>query len=154
MAWPDSWYAVMSLFLSSISALLLSGPGGKEEKDEDLTEFFRRQNVRKPAAAALSPTHENFVFGELQLLHSDHVFAINCCLQGGLVDQIFQIGAGEPDCSSGDNVGLDGCGEKTEWTCRLWKKSGSSWRRFHYLGYLTTQIFLNALNWFKTSDYT
>lgn len=54
-------------------------------------------------------THEEFVFGELQLLHGDHVFTINCCLQCSLVDQIFQVSAGKAHSSPSNNLGLDGC---------------------------------------------
>lgn len=59
-------------------------------------------------------THQDFVFGELQLLHGDHVFTVDCCLQGSLVDQIFQVSTGEADGASGDHIGLNSCREETK----------------------------------------
>lgn len=54
-------------------------------------------------------THEDFVFSELQLLQCDHVFTINCCLQGSLVYQIFQVSAREAHRAPGNNIGLNSC---------------------------------------------
>lgn len=61
-----------------------------------------------------SLTHEDFVFCELQLLHCYHVFTINCCLQGSLVDQIFQVSAREAHCAPGDDTGLNSCRNNTQ----------------------------------------
>lgn len=52
-------------------------------------------------------THEDLVFSELKLFHCYHVFSINCCLQGSLVDQIFQVSAREAHCAPSNNIGFN-----------------------------------------------
>lgn len=69
-------------------------------------------SINNKASSTL--THQDFVLGELQLLHGDHVLTVNCCLQGSLVDQIFQVSAGEADGASGDHIGLDSCRVETK----------------------------------------
>lgn len=80
-----------------------------------MREGKQESGVSFPTGKAYSLlTHEDFVFSKLQLLHGDHVFAINCCLQGSLVDQIFQVSAREAHCAPGNNFGLNSCRDDTQ----------------------------------------
>lgn len=72
------------------------------------------EDVLFPSTSSLLHTHEYFVFSKLQLLQSDHVFAVDCCLQGGLVHKIFQVSAGEAHRASGNNIGLNSCRYDTQ----------------------------------------
>lgn len=54
-------------------------------------------------------THKDLVLGKLQLLHSDHLFPIHCCLQGCLVDQVLQFSPRKSHCAPGNDLRISSC---------------------------------------------
>lgn len=69
-------------------------------------------------------THQDFVLGELQLLHGHHVLSVNSSFQGSLVHQVLQLSSGETHRSSGDDLGLYGCTRGNDMTLKNERLTG------------------------------